>query len=462
MSARPPSSIALPSHKRTTGPTSSSSSYSHSGSTSGRAHAPRRSTTSSSDPAASFGSSQWSGSAADSQSRPMTGRSYASERTSGMGSEAGSVFLMSTLNSNTPQYRILSIVSSKTFSNLILLIIIANTALMALQSTGMNANYDFIIVIISVISFLMPYLVAASSFGINTNILRLLRIMRAFRALRSLRVLRTISILRSLQTIVSTLLRSLSALSNIVALMGLILYIFAVIARSTYGTVDTWRFQSMGTTMFRLFAVLTMDDWSTIYLDNMHRPGGGQGLAILLILFMVIEAFVLLNLFVAVIVNNLAHNHSAMPTPRPGGGGGGGYGARPTTGVPPPLPPSSGGAGGNGSAENLGNGGGDPNTFGPGNGAVADTTSSTAVHSLWESAGDSVGTIDWFYPPAMPLTRKELVATYFRQIALLEHTARATGRQWKVLDDLVNLTREGGDGSGRGGGGSGGFGGGGS
>lgn len=59
--------------------------------------------------------------------------------------------------------------------------------------------------------------------------------------------------------------------------------LFSVVLRALFRHSDPKRFQNIFTTIFTLFTLLTLDDWSLIYLDNRDqggtgpRQGGGQG-----------------------------------------------------------------------------------------------------------------------------------------------------------------------------------------
>ncbi|KAI9159449.1 Cation channel sperm-associated protein 1 [Blastocladiella emersonii ATCC 22665] len=364
-------------------------------------------------------------------------------RASNMGDQA-SITLGETIDPGSYRAALHRLVTHKLFSSTILALILSNTVLMALQTTGVNVNYgwyfdlidmcflgvylmetgiklyvfrllyfksgwnsfDFTIVAVSILSFLMPYIAQASA-GFNTQILRLLRIFRAFRALRSLRVLRTISMFRSLQILVETILRSIPALGSIVCLMALILYIFAVVARSLYSGVDQHRFGSMGTTLFRLFSVLTFDDWSSLYIDSRDKDAT---IYFFMFAFVVLEGFILLNLFVAVIVSNLSNGHMRDRAKT----------ARALKPVEQPVTATA-------SVENL-----------------VDKTKANdeerALLALFETHSATTS-VEWLYPPTLSAKRRELIGRYFALLALLEHNWRATARQGQVLDDLVDLTK---------------------
>eukprot|EP00002_Diphylleia_rotans_P011469 TRINITY_DN2265_c0_g2_i1.p1 TRINITY_DN2265_c0_g2~~TRINITY_DN2265_c0_g2_i1.p1 ORF type:complete len:416 (+),score=98.91 TRINITY_DN2265_c0_g2_i1:89-1336(+) len=172
--------------------------------------------------------------------------------------------------------------------------------------SGWN-TFDFVIVLTSFVDWLR-FAIAMTS-AINPKIFRLLRVFRAIRALRALRTLRAVSFLQSLQVIVSTLLKSIPALGSIVLLLFLILYVFAVIGRNLYGDLVPDKFGSIWSSIFTLFSIITLDDWFQIYRRGYEK----EPLMILfLIAFIVIETFVLINLFIAVIVNNLQASQSYM------------------------------------------------------------------------------------------------------------------------------------------------------
>eukprot|EP00455_Lapot_gusevi_P055000 TRINITY_DN8909_c0_g1_i3.p1 TRINITY_DN8909_c0_g1~~TRINITY_DN8909_c0_g1_i3.p1 ORF type:complete len:193 (+),score=56.55 TRINITY_DN8909_c0_g1_i3:75-653(+) len=54
--------------------------------------------------------------------------------------------------------------------------------------------------------------------------------------------------------------------------------------------------------MFTLFVLITLDNWSNMYEDVRDKD---TTIFIFLVVFIIIESFILINLFVAVIVNNL-------------------------------------------------------------------------------------------------------------------------------------------------------------
>ncbi|KAL0249605.1 hypothetical protein GEMRC1_004835 [Eukaryota sp. GEM-RC1] len=159
--------------------------------------------------------------------------------------------------------------------------------------------FDFIIVAISLLSWLQLSAVSGS----NTTILRLVRVFRAIRALRAMRTARALNFFQSLRLMVSLVLKSLPALGSIALLLGIILFIFAIIGTELYSNIQPYGFGTLGTSMFTLFQFLTLDDWFEHFEQVQDQDT--RGMVIFMIIFILIETFVLINLFIAVIVNNL-------------------------------------------------------------------------------------------------------------------------------------------------------------
>ena len=155
----------------------------------------------------------------------------------------------------------------------------------------LNHLTDFIIVIVSIITWIIPYYLT-SAISFNVRIFRLLRIFRAVKAFRSIRVLRAISFLRSLQIIISTVLKSIPAMGNIVLMAGLFLYMFAIIGTVCYRDIDSRRFGGLGPSLFRLFQMMTLDHWSEIYKQNENQSWSMYYFVVIVI---IVECFIFLK-----------------------------------------------------------------------------------------------------------------------------------------------------------------------
>lgn len=123
------------------------------------------------------------------------------------------------------------------------------------------------------------------------------------RALRVLRVLRLINKIESMRTVVAGLLNSLPSLASVAGLTAIIFYVFSVMATNLFGHDFPELFGSMGDSAFTLFQVMTLEGWSEgvarPIMDKMPQAW------IFFLLFIMISTFVVVNMFIAVIVDSL-------------------------------------------------------------------------------------------------------------------------------------------------------------
>ena len=171
--------------------------------------------------------------------------------------------------------------------------------------------FDLIIVVAANVEFLV--LVITMYIQINgSEIYHIFNFLRALRATRAIRALRAIRFLKKLQIIVTTVLRSVPAFSSLFLLIGLVAFNFAVIGRGFYGEIAPNYFGSLFRALVTTFQLLTLDDWASILHGvTENRPDRTVDLYIYLILYMGSEAFIFINLFVAVIVDNLSRAQQA-------------------------------------------------------------------------------------------------------------------------------------------------------
>lgn len=134
------------------------------------------------------------------------------------------------------------------------------------------------------------------------------------RALRVLRVLRLVNKIDSMRKVVIGLLHSLPSLSSVFGLIMVIFYVFAVIATNMFGSKFPDLFGDLGTTMFTLFQVMTLESWS----EGVARPVMEifPHAWLFFVIFIFIATFVIINLFIAVIVDSLNSSKQAgQPKP---------------------------------------------------------------------------------------------------------------------------------------------------
>ena len=120
------------------------------------------------------------------------------------------------------------------------------------------------------------------------------------RSLRVLRVLRLVSLVPSMRGVVGALLKALPGMASIVGLMGLVLYVSAVMATKLFGAISPDLFGNLGASLFTLFQVMTVEGWPDIARGVMVRAPYAW---IFFVIYLLIVTFMVLNLFIAVVVN---------------------------------------------------------------------------------------------------------------------------------------------------------------
>lgn len=120
------------------------------------------------------------------------------------------------------------------------------------------------------------------------------------RTLRILRALRLVSAVPGMRRVVSGLLAAIPGMISIVLLLGLVLYVGAVLATELYGTTAPDHFGHLGDSLFTLFQVMTGEAWPDIAAQVLPTHPTAW---IFFVLFILTSTFVVLNLFTAVVVS---------------------------------------------------------------------------------------------------------------------------------------------------------------
>jgi voltage-gated sodium channel len=122
------------------------------------------------------------------------------------------------------------------------------------------------------------------------------------RLARLMRVTRLVSAFPELRLIVDTMVRSIPSMGHVIMLLSLLLYVYAVIGFHFFREADAAHWGSLGTALLTLFQLLTLEGWVEIQravLDT--RPWAW----IYFCSFVLVAVFVVVNLFIAVVINNL-------------------------------------------------------------------------------------------------------------------------------------------------------------
>jgi voltage-gated sodium channel len=122
------------------------------------------------------------------------------------------------------------------------------------------------------------------------------------RLARVLRTLRLLSVSPQLRLIVATMMKSIPSLGHVGLLLGLLLYVYGVIGVNLFGASDPRHWGSLGVAMLTLFQILTLEGWVDIQRASMAVLPWAW---IFYVSFVLIAVFVVVNLFIAVVLNNL-------------------------------------------------------------------------------------------------------------------------------------------------------------
>ncbi len=145
---------------------------------------------------------------------------------------------------------------------------------------------------------IFDFIVIAISFVPASDSLSVLR------SLRVLRVLRLINKVASMRKVVRGLLNSLSSLGSVLGLLLVVFYVSSVVVTNIFGnTFPDW-FGDLEHSLFTLFQVMTLEGWA----GDIARPVMEKFpyAWVFFLFFILCATFVVVNLFIAVIVDSLS------------------------------------------------------------------------------------------------------------------------------------------------------------
>jgi voltage-gated sodium channel len=242
-----------------------------------------------------------------------------------------------TPSTTTWRLRLAALMESQTITRLVTTLIILNAAILGMQtSPGLMAQWgelllglDQLILVLFILELGLRFV--ARGLGLLRDPWAVFDCLvvgialvpasgpfAVLRALRVLRVLRLISINPNMRRVVQALLSSLPGMGSIAMLLGLVFYVAAVMATQLFGEAFPEWFGSLGASLYTLFQVMTLESWSM----GIVRPVMETfPLAWMYFLpFILIATFMMLNLFIAVVVNAMQTTHEqeaklAPPSP---------------------------------------------------------------------------------------------------------------------------------------------------
>jgi len=125
----------------------------------------------------------------------------------------------------------------------------------------------------------------------------------ALRALRVIRALRLLSIVPQMRAVVQALFDALPGMGAVIIMLGIVYYVFAVMATSMFGPAfDEW-FGTIGRSLYSLFQIMTLESWSMGIVRPVMEvfPYAWA----FFVPFIIITAFSVLNLFIGLLVNTM-------------------------------------------------------------------------------------------------------------------------------------------------------------
>lgn len=239
-----------------------------------------------------------------------------------------------TLDLNTSNSTIESLIEGKLFRNLITTLIILNAIALGVLTYEAELQPDMIaalswfdraVTIIFVVEILLKLAVYRLSFfkqGWNWFDFLVVAIslipsgagFSVLRAMRVLRILRLLHIVPMMRRITEALLNALPGMSAIVAVLALLTYVAAVMATNMFGRTDNPEvlqlFGDLPSSAYSLFQVMTMDGWRFEVVQKVVDDGNPYA-PLFFLTFIFLASFAVLNLFIALIVDALAEAERA-------------------------------------------------------------------------------------------------------------------------------------------------------
>ncbi|WP_020018326.1 ion transporter [Promicromonospora sukumoe] len=216
--------------------------------------------------------------------------------------------------------RLRRLVEHQWFQRTVLGVIIANAAILGLETSILDGPVDEVLQVID--DVMLWFFVAEISLRLVAHGPRFFRDpwsvfdllvvgialipatgpLSLLRALRILRVLRLADSVPSMKRVVNGLVAAVPGMGSVGALLVLVMYVSVVIATNLYGAIAPEHFGDLGTTAFTLFQVMTGEAWPDIADDVMEVEPTAW---IFFVVFILVVSFAVLNLFIAVVVSGM-------------------------------------------------------------------------------------------------------------------------------------------------------------
>uniref|UniRef100_H3A6R0 Voltage-dependent N-type calcium channel subunit alpha n=1 Tax=Latimeria chalumnae TaxID=7897 RepID=H3A6R0_LATCH len=166
--------------------------------------------------------------------------------------------------------------------------------------------FDFGVIVGSIFEVIWAAVKPGASFGISV-----------LRALRLLRIFKVTKYWNSLRNLVVSLLNSMKSIISLLFLLFLFIVVFALLGMQLFGgqfnfedETPTTNFDTFPAAILTVFQILTGEDWNAVMYHGIESQGGVRSGMFSSIYFIVLTLFgnyTLLNVFLAIAVDNLAN-----------------------------------------------------------------------------------------------------------------------------------------------------------
>lgn len=218
----------------------------------------------------------------------------------------------------TPAAQVDRMVGSRWFTNTMLAVILVNAVILG-ATTYQNAALPYlvvaerIIIAVFVVEMLLKlYAWRGSFFQNGWNWFDLLVVAASLipaggpfavlRVLRVLRIVRIITAVPQMRQVISALFKSAPGMGTAIGLLLVTLYTFAILGQQLFGETVPEFFGDLGTTLYTLFMVMTTEDWPDVSDAVLAQHPMAW---IFFVVFIVLTAFIILNLVIGVIVASM-------------------------------------------------------------------------------------------------------------------------------------------------------------
>ncbi|KAJ0064133.1 hypothetical protein NL108_000998, partial [Boleophthalmus pectinirostris] len=203
-------------------------------------------------------------------------------------------------------------------ANKVLLAMFTLEMLVKMYSLGLQAylvslfnRFDCFVVCGGIVETILVEMTIMSPLGISV-----------FRCVRLLRIFKVTRHWASLSNLVASLLNSMKSIASLLLLLFLFIIIFSLLGMQLFGgkfnfdetVTKRSTFDNFPQALLTVFQILTGEDWNTVMYDGIMAYGGpassGMVVCIYFIILFICGNYILLNVFLAIAVDNLADAES--------------------------------------------------------------------------------------------------------------------------------------------------------